>query len=727
MARKLSKAVQTPRGPALSMTTLNPYQISVQYGSQLGSGSLGIVRNTGADWFGPLNPMAPVAPTEVRGRQFDLAPGYNLIQTPRAYEPIGFAQLQALAQVYDILRIVIETRKDEVERLAWTIRPCEKDLTKKSAKIPPEMQARIDAIKSFFRKPDGVTPWGSWLRMLLEDLYVIDAPTLYKQRTRGGQLFALVPIDGSTIKRVIDDWGRTPMPYIGSDGKQVVPPAYQQVLKGLPAVNYSVRDMIYKPRNVRPGKVYGFSIVEQILMTINIGLRREMWQLSYFTEGNIPEAFIGVPDNWTPQQIKDYQLYFDAYFLGDMAARRRAKFVPGAMAKSVVQTKDPEMISAFDEWVARIVCFAFSISPQSFVKMMNRATGETAQETSEETGLQPTKQWVKSLMDGIIEEDFNSPDLHFMFEEEEEINQEAQSRILKEKTDSGRMTINEAREADGLEPYDTALYPAAAIPMVLTGSGLVPIDANTIEGKKAMMEAMPQPDPLGGGFGGGGFGGGENADQADDDEFDVDDDEIEKYSEDQPRADDGKFGEGAGDGAGEDSGVPSGGVSAKDESTIISYAGNPAAIEMNRMLRGEATSADRQKVLSQKVKALDAVIARSTIAKETQVFRGIRGVSADTLKGSVGKTMEFAAYSSTSSDQKWAGGFVKGSGDAIFVIKVPAGSKGLNVNSAMKNSANFRGQKESEILLPRGTSLRIDKLSKGPKGSTRVHATLVTK
>jgi len=35
----------------------------------------------------------------------------------------------------------------------------------------------------------------------------------------------------------------------------VFPPAYQQVLKGLPAVNYSARDIIYRPRNVRAHRV----------------------------------------------------------------------------------------------------------------------------------------------------------------------------------------------------------------------------------------------------------------------------------------------------------------------------------------------------------------------------------------------------------------------------------------------------------------------------------------
>jgi len=82
-------------------------------------------------------------------------------------------------------------------------------------------------------------------------MFVIDAATLYCQRTRSGQLCALQQLDGATIKRVIDDWGRTPLPFAGPDGATIFPPAYQQVLKGLPAVNYSARDIVYRPRNVR--------------------------------------------------------------------------------------------------------------------------------------------------------------------------------------------------------------------------------------------------------------------------------------------------------------------------------------------------------------------------------------------------------------------------------------------------------------------------------------------
>jgi hypothetical protein len=61
------------------------------------------------------------------------------------------------------------------------------------------------------------------------------------------------------------------------------------VLKSLRAVNYSARDIIYRPRNVRVHWVYGYSPVLQVLMTINIALRRQRWQLVCLA------ATVGVP------------------------------------------------------------------------------------------------------------------------------------------------------------------------------------------------------------------------------------------------------------------------------------------------------------------------------------------------------------------------------------------------------------------------------------------------
>ena len=68
---------------------------------------------------------------------------------PRSYEPIGYLELRALAQAYDIVTLAIETRKDQVEALEWQIKPTD-------PKESGQGDGRIKDLTKFWRKPDGV-------------------------------------------------------------------------------------------------------------------------------------------------------------------------------------------------------------------------------------------------------------------------------------------------------------------------------------------------------------------------------------------------------------------------------------------------------------------------------------------------------------------------------------------------------------------------------------------
>ena len=81
---------------------------------------------------------APIAPPDVAGRRFDFPPGYNLVTRPRAYEPVGFDELRGFADAYDLLRLVIETRKDQMERQRWRVRPRDPTFKRRSAAIDAE-------------------------------------------------------------------------------------------------------------------------------------------------------------------------------------------------------------------------------------------------------------------------------------------------------------------------------------------------------------------------------------------------------------------------------------------------------------------------------------------------------------------------------------------------------------------------------------------------------------
>lgn len=398
-----------------------------------------VARATGQSeqvFFSPMKPLAPVVPKEqqesVIGRMFDFPVGYNVRTQPRAGENISFADMIALADAYDILRLVIETRKDQLAGLKWSF------AMREDNKQP---DSRVKELTEFFQYPDKEHDWDGWLRMIVEDLLVIDAPTLYPRKTKGGKLYALEPIDGATIKRVIDVTGRTPLPPEA---------AYQQIIKGVPVMNYTREELIYRPRNVRTRRVYGYSPVEQIILTVNIALRRQQHQLQYYTEGNVPEALIGVPATWTVEQIKAFQAHWDMLVEGNTAARRHAKFVPGDMKYQ--PTRDVVLKDMYDEWLARVVCFAFSLSPLAFVNMMNRSVGETAQETAQAEGLTPLMNWVKSMIDFVVANYFGYPDIEFQWVNQDELDPEARARVHNIYMTAKVLTPDEVRVDLGRQP-----------------------------------------------------------------------------------------------------------------------------------------------------------------------------------------------------------------------------------------------------------------------------------
>ncbi len=401
--------------------------------------------------FSPGYPLVP--PERERVRVWDFPVGYNTIYTPRAYEPTGFHELRALAENHDITRLAIETRKDQVEKLDWTIRS-------RNEKQPLEdAPARAAKLTDFWRKPDGEQPFASWLREVLEDLLVLDAPCLEVRRNRAADVIGLDVVDGSTIKVLIDDTGRRPHPPA---------PAYEQIIRGRPWRLLTSEDLVYLPRNRRPHKAYGFSPCEQIVMTINIGLRRQLMQLQHFTEGNVPPGLLNAPDGWNAEQIRQFQEWFDSILAGNTGSRTRLIWAPtGAKYQAF---KEAPYKDEFDEWVARIVCYAFSLPPTAFTPQVNRATAQAANETALEEGLAPLTNWVKRLVDSVIQDRMGHSDLEFVWSGVRPTNPKDQAAILDIYVKDGVYSLNEARDALGLPPVE-----GGDQPMFQTSRGPVPL------------------------------------------------------------------------------------------------------------------------------------------------------------------------------------------------------------------------------------------------------------
>ncbi len=423
----------------------------------------GVQPNT---WFGPSQPMEPAA-QQAEGRQFDYPVGYNLRITPRQGESVSFDDMRALADGYDILRLVIETRKDQMEKMEWTVRPVDQHKPQDS---------RAQMIQKFLRFPDNEHPWHTWLRMILEEMFVVDALTIYPRMTRGGKLHSLEVVDGTTIKRVLDEDGRTPAPPSA---------AYQQVLHGMPAVDYSRDQLIYRPRNVRANRIYGYSPVEQIIVSVNIAIRRQLYQLQYYTEGSAPDLIFSMPPTWTIEQVTKFNDWYQDKLSGNLGERRKVQALPGDVKPYDVRAA--VLKDEYDEWLARVCCYAFSVSPIPFVKMMNRGTAETQKDAALQEGLYPVMNWVKSVVDYIIWKYFGYTDLEFVFTEEQEIAPLDQAHVNDIYIKNGTLSVDEVRADLGREAI-------GAPNAVYIATGPMPLGD---EAKEAAAQEAPKTAPPG--------------------------------------------------------------------------------------------------------------------------------------------------------------------------------------------------------------------------------------
>lgn len=431
-----------------------------------------------APFFPPGKPLTATAPGAV-GRRFDYPSAINLNITPRTYEPIDFDTLRAMADPSfggsDLVRLAIETRKDQMSQVEWSILPRKKA----NQTSRPKADDRCTKAEELMRHPDGTTPWQQWCSQLVEEHLVIDAPVIYRRKSVAGETIRLELMDGSKFLPLLNYDGRRP-----EDG-----PAYKQTLKGFPAVDYDKDELLYMPRNPRVNKIYGYSCVEQLIVTVNIALRRQAGQLSYFTDGTVPDTIFQLPPDWGMEQVAQYQAYWDT-IVNDATTRRKARFVP-AGATPVFTRPEGALVDAFDEWLARIVAYCFSLPPTPFVKMVNRATAESAYDTALSEGLQPLMIWLKGIVDYILANWMGWPDLEFIFDSIKKADPaEEETRDLA-KVEQGVISRDVMRAKEGMEPL--------GIPEIVQGIG--PLGFISIASmKKAIangwdLTGIPQASP----------------------------------------------------------------------------------------------------------------------------------------------------------------------------------------------------------------------------------------
>jgi hypothetical protein len=116
----------------------------------------------------------------------------------------------------------------------------------------------------------------------------------------------------------------------------------------------------------------------------------------------------------------------------------------------LTETRQPPLKDQYDEWLARVICYAFSVPASAFVTQVNRATSETLRTQAAQEGLVPLKAWVKMMFDRVIGEYFREPDLEFYWVGDDAVDPLQQAQTIAILVNAGVKTRDEARADLGL-------------------------------------------------------------------------------------------------------------------------------------------------------------------------------------------------------------------------------------------------------------------------------------
>jgi hypothetical protein len=221
--------------------------------------------------------------------------------------------------------------------------------------------------------------------------------------------------------------------------------------------------------------------------------------LSANTDGNIPRALIPCPEDWTGDQIRKAQEWFDEMLSGNDRNRSKGIFIPGVgtpVFPGAEQLKDE-----FDEWIARIACYCFSVSPTPFIKQMNRATAESQLEEATEEGLIPIRQYVKGGLDLICQLKLGFADIEWYWHDDRSEDPLKQAQADDYDINNGVRSRDECREARGLQPMGGI----SAQQTIKTAAGVMPLEdaaQNAVDMAAQNLENAKNPPEPSGGFAG---------------------------------------------------------------------------------------------------------------------------------------------------------------------------------------------------------------------------------
>jgi len=269
------------------------------------------------------------------------------------------------------IRAAISIRKSQVSSAEWDIVPFNSE-GETDKGLQDELRQR------FITPNNAVESFRSWVEPIIEDILVLDAGVIEKERTLGGGLYALHAVDGARVK-ISANW----------DGTNPNEARYWWAPTPTYDVPFTNDDMVYIMANPRTYSVMGLSPLETLKQTIDAELTGSQYNRRQ-VEQAAPDGLFDLGEGARPDQVEAFQ----SYWRSEIAGRGALAFLGGTKNAKFIPFRASNRDMQYDEWLkylVRKICAVYLISPQDIGLTfdINRATSETQAQQSEDQGLRP--------------------------------------------------------------------------------------------------------------------------------------------------------------------------------------------------------------------------------------------------------------------------------------------------------------------------------------------------
>lgn len=342
------------------------------------------------------------------------------------------------------VRSALNIRRDQVASAEWVIEA-------KDPEGAPPPQAMLDEITALLERPNLIDEdWKTFIQAVTEDLLVLDAGSIEKERTLRGGIAFLHSVDGGTM-RVNRFWDGDP-----DESRYYWYPDYQE------RARFVNEDFIYMRANPMTYRVVGLAPLETLKLTID----SELSGSSYNTrqvKAPTPDGILDLGEQARPDQVEAFQRYWNA----EVAGRGAMAFLGGSKNSKFMPFRANNRDMQFLEWqmyLARKIAAVFGMSIQDLGVPLdtNRATASVQSDNTDDRGLRPLLSLVQAHINrGVVHDrSFGGPTNNAAFKFKELNLKESMNRTQINRYALAGVpwkTIDEARRDDGRPPVGGAL------------------------------------------------------------------------------------------------------------------------------------------------------------------------------------------------------------------------------------------------------------------------------